>query len=169
LFSRKPPEWQEYLTVSIAQPEGPGGLWIYIISGKGPDGTVYTDRSRKGYDSKLYAHKGGEIMADRVYKDAIKRGIVWARLDAPPVPARRDWQEWMTVSVRQPAGLGGQWTYEIAWKAGDGTVSREVSEDCYVYESAARETGENLAAHLYDQLVARGVIPGRAQGRPAGR
>jgi len=159
LFNRKPPEWQLYLSVSLVQPEGPGSLWFYEVSGKAPDGTVYRELSRKGYDNRLYARKAGEIMAGRVLGDAKNKGIVWARLDALPIPPRSDWRQWMVVSVNQPQGPKGLWFYQIAWKGADGTVNKEVSSDGFGYESAARETGENIAAHLYDRLVADGVVP----------
>jgi len=162
LFNRSAPEWESYLRVDLVQPDGPGGLWFYEVSGRAPDGTTYKELSRKGYDNRLYARKAGEIMAGRVLGDARKRGIVWARLDAAPVPPRTDWRQWMVVSVHQPDGAGGLWFYQLAWKSGDGTINTEIGPEGFQYESAARESGENFAAHLYDRLVANGVVPASA-------
>lgn len=76
LFKRKPPEWKDYLVVSVDQPVGPGGLWFYQISGKGPDGNIYKELSGKGYEHIAAARVAGDIRAGRVYRDAIKRGII---------------------------------------------------------------------------------------------
>ncbi len=187
LFDRKPPEWKDQISVSLTQPDGAYGLWFYEVAAKDRHGVWTRLRGAKGYKHPMEARISGEIVAKEAYRDAIKRGIEWARLDAAPVPRRVDWPKWFVVSVRQtqPA-RGGLWSWEIAW-TGDGAVNHEPIEltdvlaeltwpagsdppkpgapgwpsiqNGYENESAARATGEITAELIYDELVRRGTIP----------
>jgi hypothetical protein len=85
--------------VSLSQPGGEFGLWFYEVAGKDRHGVWTSLRGAKGYEHPMEARMRGEDMAGFAYRDATKRGVVWARLDAAAEPRRVDWREWLVVLV----------------------------------------------------------------------